>query len=213
MESRSRATIKPSKGVKGDDTRQAILQHAVGLASSIGLEGLTIGKLATDLDLSKSGLFAHFQSKEALQTQVLEAAAERFAETVVRPALKSPRGIARVRAVFERWTEWGKEQALTGGCIFVAAAAEFDDRKGPVRDRLVELQREWISVLAGVADTAIGEGEFRKDLDSERFAQDLYGIMLSFHHFARLLRDRKAETRARAALEDLIQASASASSK
>src|SRR3954470_4749744 len=119
---------------KGEATRQAILDHAAAQASRIGLRGLSIGQLAEELALSKSGLFAHFQSKEALQVQVLEHAAANFVDRVVRPALAAPRGIPRLRALFEGWLAWGDSQA--SGCIFVAAAAELDDQPGPARDRL-----------------------------------------------------------------------------
>ena len=111
---------------KGDDTRQHILTRAAGLATQIGLEGLSIGQLATDLGMSKSGLFAHFQSKQELQTQVVDFARERFLDTVVRPALAAPRGEPRVRALFERWIRWPLESKLPGGCFFVAAATELD---------------------------------------------------------------------------------------
>src|SRR3989442_4726407 len=126
---------------KGANTRNAILPHATGLASQVGLTGLTIGALADHLRLSKSGLFAHFRSKEALQIQVLEHAAASFVEAVVRPALQQPRGEPRMRALFERWLEWEQAEALPGGCVFVAAASELVDRPGPARDRVVELQR------------------------------------------------------------------------
>src|SRR5206468_5300187 len=132
---------------KGERTHTAILDRATGLASQLGLTGLTIGALADDLRLSKSGLFAHFQSKEALQIAVLDHAAQRFAETVVRPALLEPRGVPRMQALFDRWVAWERDEALPGGCIFVAATAELDDRPGPARDRLVALQRDWINVL------------------------------------------------------------------
>ena len=125
---------------KGDQTRDAILERAVRLASQVGLEGLTIGRLAGALDLSKSGLFAHFASKETLQVQTLERAAERFVEVVLRPALAEPRGEPRLRALFERWLRWPQEVSQPGGCIFVQAAVELDDRPGPARDRLVALQ-------------------------------------------------------------------------
>ena len=111
---------------KGEATREAILEHAVGLARRVGLEGLTIGRLADDLDLSKSGLFAHFHSKEALQVQVLEAAADRFVDVVLKPALAVARGEPRVRALFDRWLEWERRP---GGCVFVQAAADLDDRE------------------------------------------------------------------------------------
>lgn len=191
---------------KGDTTRAAILEHAVDLASQVGLAGLTIGRLSRDLELSKSGLFAHFQSKEALQAQVLEAAAYRFVETVVRPALTRPRGEPRVRALFDRWLSWVKSQGMRGGCIFVAAAAELDDRPGRVRDRLVELQREWLELIGNVVRTGIVNGQFRADLDPGQFAHDLYAVMLGYHHASRLLKDGRAEARASAAFEALLVA-------
>jgi len=193
---------------KGDTTRQAILAHATELASQVGLTGLTIGRLATDLDLSKSGLCRHFRSKEALQTQVLEHGAEDFVAQVVRPALAQPRGIPRLRALFEGWLAWDK--ALPGGCVFVAAAGELDDRPGPVRDTLVELQRQWVGVLAASCAKAVDEGQIEAPVDPEQFAQDLYGIMLAWHHHARLLHDPAAEERARRAFESLVVASPAA---
>src|SRR2546422_9839250 len=120
---------------KGANTRNAILTHATGLASQVGLTGLTIGALADHLRLSKSGLFAHFRSKEALQIQVLEHAAASFVEAVVRPALQQPRGEPRMRALFERWLEWEQAEALPGGGVFVAAAREVDGRPGTSRGR------------------------------------------------------------------------------
>jgi AcrR family transcriptional regulator len=193
---------------KGAVTRQTILDHAAGVASATGLEGITIGRLAEDLHLSKSGLFAHFRSKEALQMGVLEAAAAHFTDVVVRPALAQPRGKARLRALFERWMDWAKEGSTLGGCIFVAAAAELDDRPGPVRDLLVIEQKKWMDCIARVTRTAIGTREFRARTDPEQMAQDLYGIMLSFHHASRLLNDPQAEQRARRAFDALIKAAA-----
>lgn len=191
---------------RGQETRKAVLDHAFTLASQVGLDGLTIGRLAEDLDLSKSGLFGHFQSKEALQVQVLQHAAERFVDAVLRPALKAPRGEARVRQLFERWIDWPRVVPQPGGCLFVAAATELDDKPGPARDMLVELQRDWMEVLANAVRTAIAVGDFHDGADPEQFAQDLYGIMLACHHASRLLRDPKAETRARVAFEAILQA-------
>ena len=189
---------------KGEDTRREILDHAVGLASQVGLEGLSIGRLAEDLELSKSGLFAHFRSKEALQIDVLQHASERFVLGVIRPALKAPRGEPRLRALFTRWLEWARGRPLPGGCLFVAAATELDDKAGPVRDQLVRTQREWLGFLAGAARIAIEEGHFRKVADPEQLAHDLYGIMLAWNHAARLLGDKKADMRARTAFENLL---------
>lgn len=188
---------------KGDSTRQAILQRATGLATKVGLGGLTIGGLAEELDLSKSGLFAHFQSKETLQIQVLEYGAAMFVATVVRPALAAPRGAARLRALFERWLAWG-QSTTPGGCLFVAAATELDDRPGPVRDRLVALQREWLEVIAISFQKGVSAGELRADADAAQFAHDLYGVMLAYHHASRLLRDPAAERRARRAFDNLL---------
>jgi len=189
---------------RGEATRAAILDHATRLASQIGLEGLSIGRLANDLRLSKSGLFAHFQSKQALQVQVLEAAAAKFVERVVKPALAARRGEPRLRALFERWLGWAKAGFMPGGCLFVAAAAELDDRPGIVRDRLVALQSDWLNVIARVARTAVTERHFRANADLEQFAHDLYSVMLGYHHASRLLKDSRAEARAHVAFESLL---------
>jgi AcrR family transcriptional regulator len=189
---------------KGEATRAAILERGVRVATQTGLDGLTIGRLATELGLSKSGLFAHFRSKEALQIQVLDASAERFVQEVVRPALREPRGERRLRAIFERWLAWTQTNSGPGGCLFVAAAAELDDRPGPVRERLVALQKGWLEILATVYRTGVEEREFRRDVEPDQFAYDLYSVMLGFHHAARLLRDPKAGARANAAFERLI---------
>jgi AcrR family transcriptional regulator len=191
---------------KGLATRDAIVHRATKLASRLGLGGVTIGALADELAISKSGLFAHFGSKENLQVQVLERAASEFVEAVVLPALREPRGEPRLRALFERWLAWDRDGALPGGCVFVAAASELDDRPGPVRDRLVSLQREWLGVLATSFRKGIEAGRFRADASPEQFAQDLHGVMLAFHHAARLMADPQAESRARHAFDTLIAA-------
>ena len=128
---------------KGAQTRETILNEAVDLASVAGLDGVTIGTLATHTGLSKSGLFAHFGSKENLQVETLRAAAERFTDLVVSPALQEPAGTPRVRALFNKWLEWsGSHHGQHGGCLFVASAVEIDDQEGPARDFLVEKQRQ-----------------------------------------------------------------------
>ncbi len=190
---------------KGEQTRAAILDRAVQLASAVGLEGLTIGRLAGEAALSKSGLFAHFASKEALQVQTLERAAGRFVEVVVKPGLAARRGEPRVRELFERWLRWPAEVPQPGGCIFVAASAELDDRPGPARDRLAQMQRDWLDVLAGAVRVARDEGHFRAGVDPEQFAFEVYGIMLVTHLASRLLRDRQAVPRARRAFERLLE--------
>lgn len=194
----------PMTMTKGADTRHAVLEHAVALASRVGLGGLTIGTLADELNLSKSGLFGHFRSKEALQIQVLDHAAAHFVEAVVRPALAQPRGEPRVRSLFHRWLDWARSSPMPGGCLFVAAATELDDKDGPVRDRLQQLQREWLGVIATSFSKGIEEGHFPEAADPEQFAHDLYGVMLAYHHAHRLLRDPKAEARARHAFQKLL---------
>jgi AcrR family transcriptional regulator len=190
---------------KGDETRQAIVEHALGLAQQVGLQGLTIGRLADDLSLSKSGLFAHFRSKESLQLQVLEAAAERFIDVVVRPALKVERGEPRVRALFEGWLAWKKPHSPRG-CVFVQIAAELDDQEGVIRDRLVQMQRDWLDVIATAARGAVKEGHFASDVDVDQFAHDFYSVFLGYHHATQLFRDPRAEHRTRTAIDALISA-------
>ena len=205
-ETNGRAFLLMMTATKGATTRHAVLERATQLASRVGLGGLTIGSLADELELSKSGLFGHFRSQEALQIQVLDHAAARFVESVVRPALREPRGEPRMRALFERWLDWGRSSPMPGGCLFVAAATELDDRPGPVRDHLQQLQRDWLGVIATSFRKGIEEGHFLADADPEQFAHDLYGVMLSYHHAHRLMREAKAEPRARRAFEALLSA-------
>lgn len=192
---------------KGEATREAILDRALSMATQTGLEGLTMGSLAKEVKLSKSGLFAHFQSKEQLQLDVLETAVARFIETVMAPALRERRGEPRVRALFDHWLEWEDAPFLPGGCPFVSMATELDDRPGPIRDRLVGYQRDWLQALATAARIAIDEKHFRADLDPAQFAFSLYSIILSYHYYSRLLRDPAAEPLARRAFETLLASS------
>jgi AcrR family transcriptional regulator len=189
---------------RGQLTKQAILEHAASLASRVGLQGVTIGGLADDMKLSKSGLFAHFRSKEALEVSLLEHAAARFVEHVIKPALTAPRGEARVREVFRRWMEWPEASRMAGGCFFVAAATELDDRPGPARDVLVRQQKDWLELIANVTRTAIAEKHFQRRVDPDQFAFELYGIALSYHYAKRLLSDPRAAERAHVAFEALI---------
>ena len=188
---------------KGQATKTAILDEAVDIASKVGFNALTIGQLAESTGMSKSGLFAHFKSKEALQLDTLERGRERFTDVVVRPTLSAPRGIARVRALIEHWLVW-ETQALEGGCIFMTGSVEFDDQPGAMQDALIRNQRDWAEFIATVAGTAISEGDFRADVDTEQFAFELLGLFYSFQHAHRLLRDPKAGERLRAGAEALI---------
>lgn len=180
-------------------TRDRIVGHALAMASVEGLDALSLGDLANDVGMSKSGLFAHFRSKEALQLDVLTAAVEKFRRTVILPALAESRGEPRLRALFTRWIAWEHQDSMPGGCVFVHAAFEWDDRSGPVRDALVGFQREWIAFLAGAAQ--------RADVKNpEQFAFEMLGIVLSYYWSKRLLRDPDSNAKALAAFEHLIQA-------
>jgi AcrR family transcriptional regulator len=189
---------------KGAQTREAILETALSLASVGGLAGLSIGSLAREVGLSKSGLFAHFGSKEELELAVLQTAVDRFVSEVVTPALRQPRGEPRVRALFERWLDWEVAKFLPGGCPFLAVAKEVDDRPGPVRDFLVRTQRDWLDALAAAARIAVVEGHFREDLDAEQFAYEVYSTILGCSQFHRLLRDPATWERCRAAFDGLL---------
>lgn len=180
--------------------------QALGLATRVGFEGLTIGRLATDLRMSKSGLFAHFRSKEALQIAVLRMAGARLVDEVVKPALSAPRGEPRVRALFKGWLAWEQSPSLPGGCPFVTASFELDDQPGPVRDFVVQGLRDWSDTLAGAARIAVQEDHFRADLDCEQFAHDCQGIALAYVNASRLMHDPKALARAETAFEALLRA-------
>ncbi len=193
---------------KGDSTRAAVLRHAVSLASVQGLEGLSIGRLAELSGLSKSGLFSHFGSKEALQQSVLESVVEEFRCHVIRPALRESTGIARLRRLFTAWLDWTAAEERSGGCPLLGAATELDDRPGELRDYLVARQRAWLECIAVIANRAVVEGSLRGDLDVEQLAFEFNGIGLGFNFAHRLLCDRRATARAHAAFERLLEAAA-----
>lgn len=184
---------------KAETTRSRILNEAVQLGSLVGLEGLTLGRLAEQLRLSKSGLYAHFESKEDLQVKVIQAAAAQFVKSVIEPSVRQARGEPRVIALFEHWLGWQRGDQQPGGCLFVAASTELDDRAGPVRDELVRVQLGWLDVLARAIRIAQDEGHYDRCLDAEQLAFELHGLMLSYHHQARLLRAPDALSRAHAA--------------
>jgi len=190
---------------KGEETRSAVLGAALSLATQVGLEGLTIGKLAEHVGMSKSGLFAHFSSKENLQVAILDEAIGRFVALVVGPALKKPRGEPRLRALVDNWLAWSKQDFMPGGCIFVQAGVELDDRPGPARDRFVASQRDWLAALAQAARIAIEEKQFRKDVDVEQIAHEIYSIAYGYHFLRRVGDPARAEKRARAAFDRIIE--------
>jgi AcrR family transcriptional regulator len=193
-----------STKTKGEQTRTAILDEALKVASRLGLEGLTIGSLAEATGMSKSGLFAHFGSREGLQLAVLEHAAQRYGETVLMPALKIERGLPRLRAMFERWLDWAIASALPGGCIMIAAAAEYDDRPGPIRDAVIANQHRGMALTQKAVRLAVEEGHLRPGTDPEQISFELLGIVLAAHNHRRLLGDKEARKRALVAFEQLV---------
>lgn len=191
---------------KGETTRAAILDEALQMASEFGLEGLTIGALSTRVGMSKSGLYAHFRAKEALQIAVMDAASDMLSQKVVRPALKQPRGLARLGALFENWLSW-KAGDTHASCPYAAAAADFDDRPGPVRDHIVVQYNNLLGVFVRVVETAIATGELDPDTDAEQLAFDIWSILLGFEQYCRLLGRDDAKARARRSYETLISGS------
>ena len=190
---------------KGEQTRQAILDEAFSLASCVGVGGLSIGILAERTKMSKSGLFAHFGSKEELQLAVLREAQQRFAEVVLRPAFRQPRGVARLRAIVLNWLDWTRAANLPGGCVINAAAAEFDDQPGALRDEvrrgLIALRRTLVETVA----KAVEAGDLRPDTDPEQFAFELEGIYQVAQQSRRLLNDPDADRRALFAFKRLVR--------
>ncbi len=200
----SPASATTTTTTKGERTRAAILDAALRIVSKSGLDGLTIGTLADATGMSKSGLFAHFGSREDLLLAVLAHGQAQFTEVVFQPAMAKPRGIARLRAMFINWLDWTESAELPGGCPMIGGASEFDDKPGPVRDMLAGGQRTWIETLKRSVRQAIEEGELPAQTDPEQIAFEMFGIALVVHHHRRLLGYPKARARALAALEKLI---------
>jgi AcrR family transcriptional regulator len=173
---------------RGLRTRRAILRKAVNIASVEGLEGLTIGRLASVLGISKSGLFAHFGSKEDLQCAVVDEAREIFVERVVRPANQFE-GLKRLRALCENWLAYGEERVFPGGCFFSAASLEFDDRPGRVREQIVGLMRKWLGTLEQAARHAQSAGEISKAADARQLAFEIHALAMGANWSSRLFRD------------------------
>jgi AcrR family transcriptional regulator len=195
-------TISPAS--KGERTRAAILDAALRLVSSSGLEGLTIGTLADATGMSKSGLFAHFGSREELLLAVLNHGQQEFIEVVMNPALKKPRGLPRLRAMFVNWLDWTESADLPGGCPMIGGATEFDDKPGPVKDLLASGQIAWIDTLKRAVRQALEEKQVQAGTDPEQIAFEMFGIALVVHHHRRLLGYQKARERALAALDALL---------
>ena len=190
---------------RGDRTRRQILDAAVDLASVEGLEGLSIGALASKLRMSKSGLFAAFGSKEELQVAAVDHAASIFVDQVVRRGLAAPRGLPRLRALCDSWLDYARRQVFRGGCFFAAASAEFDGRPGPVRDRIRAHMRDWLVLLAGAVRRAQSEGHLRPEVDPAQLAFELHSVAMGANWAFQLFGEVGAFHRARVAFDARLQ--------
>jgi AcrR family transcriptional regulator len=191
--------------MKGERTRQSILERAVDIASLEGLEGLTIGRLADELGMSKSGLFAHFGSKEDLQLAVIEAASERYVKEIFRPALKEPRGYPRLLAICRAWISYVNRNVFPGGCFFAAASFEFDGRPGPVRDAIAKSMDEWIGALEKAVTMAKDEGHIDPSVDPKQLAFELNSLFFGANFAHQLRQDRRALEFATRAIEERLE--------
>src|SRR5215212_12235685 len=189
----------------GERTRQAILEAAVHISSVEGLEGLTIGRLAAELSMSKSGLFAHFGSKEELQLATVEAAREVFVREVIRPAFEAPKGLGRLWGLCDVWLEYVRREVFRGGCFFAAAAAEFDGRPGAVRDRVAAIMKEWLAVLGRSVSEAQAEGQLDPATDPAQLSFELNALEMGANWAFQLHGDRQAFARAREAMLERLR--------
>jgi AcrR family transcriptional regulator len=206
------ARERPRSGAahKGQQTRAAILDAALNLASQMGIEGLSIGALAEVTGMSKSGVFAHFGSREELQISVIREYHERFENEVFRPAIQEPRGLPRLKALFERWVAKVATE-IDSGCIYISGAVEFDDRPGPVRDALAGMVLLWHGALHRAIRQAIEMGQLKPDTDPLQMLFEIHGLILSLHHDARFLRSQGALDRVSTGFSRVLQYYAQAS--
>lgn len=196
---------------KGERTRESILRAAVNLASVEGLEGLTIGHLADKLKMSKSGLFAHFGSKEELQLATVEMARTVFIDKVIRAALAQPEGVPRLWALCDAWLRYVEQPVFPGGCFFTAAAFEFDSRPGPVRDRIAEVMKGWLTTLGRAVEGAKKAGHLKSSVNADQFAFEIKSLAIGAHSGFQLSEDEKAMTRVRAIIRERIRSLATPS--
>jgi len=188
---------------KGQQTKQAIVEAALGLASQIGLEGLSIGVLAEATQMSKSGVFAHFGSREELQISVVREYFSRFEQEVFYPALNEPRGLPRVKALFSNWMKRVAVE-LQSGCIFISGAVEFDDRDGPVRDALADSVQTWLQALNRALQQAKECGHLRPDTNESQMAFEIHGLILALHYEARFLKIHDSIARANRGFDNIL---------
>ncbi|HEX5129477.1 MAG TPA: TetR/AcrR family transcriptional regulator [Usitatibacter sp.] len=190
---------------KGEETRAAILTAAVEQASAGGFESLTIGTLAERTGMSKSGLFAHFGSKLDLQIATLDEASRLFTEGVMMPAMKAPRGLKRLRAIFDGWIDWPQRASLPGGCPIDAATREYHHQPGPMRDAVIERQRVLGREIGKAVLMAVETGELKAGTDPGQFTFEMFGIILGCYRTELLLGIDESNRRARAAFERLVE--------
>jgi len=188
---------------KGQQTKQIIIDAALGLAEQIGLEGLSIGALAEVTHMSKSGVFAHFGSREELQISVIREYYQRFSNEVFFPALNAPRGLPRVRTLFANWMQRVAIE-IQSGCIFISGAVEFDDRPGPVRDALANSVQTWLAAMHRAVVLAKQEGHLVPDADEAQMAFEIHGLILALHYEARFLKNPGAIARANTGFENIL---------
>lgn len=208
----ARKRAAPRRQPRGLRTREVILARAVDVASVQGLEGLTVGSLAEELLMSKSGLFAHFGSKEELQLATVEKARQMFIEQVTRPALTARKGMPRLWKIIDLWLALVERNVFKGGCFFSAASFEFDSRRGVVRDRIAAIMHEWIGVITRAVYEAQKAGHLDPKVDPTRLAFEVHAIALGGHWAYQLLNDRQAYSRARTTLLEKLRSVATANS-
>lgn len=189
--------------LKGQQTKQVIVNAALKLAEKVGLEGLSIGSVAEMTHMSKSGVFAHFGSREELQISVLQAYAQRFTQEVFTPAMSEPRGLARLRALFDNWMKRVAVE-ISSGCIFISGAVDFDDRPGVVRDALASSVQSWLDALSRAVQQAKDEGQLLGNAQASQVVFEIHGLILALHYEARFLHKAGALQRARTAFEHVL---------
>ncbi len=200
----SRAVSRGERALqKGQQTKQLIIDAALGLAEQIGLEGLSIGALAEVTRMSKSGVFAHFGSREELQISVIREYYKRFADEVFYPAMDLPRGLPRVRALFANWMKRVAVE-IQSGCIFISGAVEFDDRPGPVRDALASSVQTWLAAMYRAVVQAKEASHLVGDADEQQMAFEIHGLILALHYEARFLKNPGAIQRANTGFENIL---------
>jgi AcrR family transcriptional regulator len=197
--------VEIEQQTKGERTRTTILDQAARLATVDGLEGLTIGHLAHATDMSKSGLYAHFGSKQELQLATIDAARATFVDEVLRPALHAPKGIKRLLAACDAYLSHIERRVFPGGCFFSAAAADVGTRPGPVRDAIAAQQREWLTLLERLAREAIELGELKPEADPAQLGFELKALLVAANTSFILLEDPTAFARARQAIAERLQ--------